>query len=66
MIACQLVVLALFFGGCRPGERVIEVSVAVDFGPAARPGIEKKVTLAETSSAFDALRQAFPVVTSGR
>ena len=66
MVVWQIVVLSLFFGGCRPSERLIEASVAVDFGPAARPGLEKKVTLPETSTVFEALRQAFPVVTSGR
>jgi hypothetical protein len=62
----QLLVLFLFFGACRPSERVIEVSVAVDFGPAGKPAVEKKINVAETSTVFEALRRAFPVATSGR
>jgi hypothetical protein len=62
----QLLVLLLFFGACRPSERVIEVSVAVDFGPASKPALERKINVAETSTVFDALRQVFPVFTSGR
>jgi hypothetical protein len=44
----------------------VEVAVSVDFGPIARPPLEKTVTLAEKSTVFDALRLAFPVETSGR
>jgi hypothetical protein len=65
VVVCQLVFL-LSFTGCRPSERVIEVSVAIDFGPATKPAVEKKVAVVEAGTVFEALRRAFPIVTSGR
>jgi hypothetical protein len=52
--------------GCGPKDKTIDVTVAVDFGPAERPPLEKKVSLPEPSTVFDALRGAFSVATSGR
>jgi hypothetical protein len=43
---------------------MIEVTVTVDFGPAAKPRIEKTVMLPEKSTVLDALTIAAPVVTS--
>lgn len=62
---CLGVLLSLS-GGCQSGAKTVEVSVAVDFGPAGRPEAEKTVAVPERSTVFEALRAAFPVVTSGR
>ena len=59
-----LVVVAL--GGCGQSGKTLDVSVAVDFGPAARPLAQKAVAVASGSTVFEALRAAFPVATSGR
>jgi len=53
-------------GGCGQSGKKLDVSVAVDFGPAARPLAEKAVAIASGSTVFEALRAAFPVATSGR
>jgi Domain of unknown function (DUF4430) len=45
-------------------NKSIEVTVIVDFGLKARPAIEKRLTLPEKSTVFDALSIAAPVVTS--
>lgn len=52
--------------GCLSREKNTEVTVSVDFGPTNRPQLQKTVTVPEKSTVFDALRSAFPVVTSGR
>jgi len=59
-------VLLLLSVGCQSGAKTMEVSAAVDFGPANRPERLTRVAVPEKSTAFDALRSAFPVVTSGR
>ena len=59
-----LIVVAL--GGCGQSGKTLDVSVAVDFGPAARPLAQKAVAVASGSTVFEALRAAFPVATSGR
>jgi len=59
-----LIVVAL--GGCGQSGKTLDVSVAVDFGPAARPLAQKAVAVASGSTVFEALRTAFPVATSGR
>jgi hypothetical protein len=56
----------LLLAACASAGKTIDVTVAVDFGPAERAEIQKIVAVAERSSVFDALRAAFPVVTSGR
>jgi hypothetical protein len=43
---------------------MIEVTVTVDFGPAARPRVEKTVVLPEKSTVLDALVAAVQVLTS--
>jgi hypothetical protein len=53
-------------GGCGQSGKKVDVSVAVDFGPAGRPLAEKTVGVALGSTVFEALRAAFPVATSGR
>jgi hypothetical protein len=62
----HLGIILLVACGCRPGDHPVEVSVAVDFGPANRAAIEKKLAVPERSTVFDALQRAFPVATSGR
>jgi len=47
-----------------PDNKIIEVTVVVDFSSQAQPTIEKRVTLPEKSTAFDALSASVPVVTS--
>jgi hypothetical protein len=59
-------VLAHGLGGCGQSGKTLDVSVAVDFGPAARPLAQKAVAVASGSTVFEALRTAFPVATSGR
>ena len=53
-------------GGCGQSGTKLDVSVAVDFGPAGRPLAEKTVGVASGSTVFEALRAGFPVATSGR
>lgn len=63
-----LALLAVLLTG-GPGHahpRPVQVSVAVDFGPAGRPPLEKSVQLAARSTVFEALRAAYRVTTSGR
>jgi hypothetical protein len=66
----RALVAAVFFlaalNGCAPKDKRMDVTVAVDFGPAERPPLEKKVSLPERSTVFDALSRAFAVATSGR
>jgi hypothetical protein len=64
LFAAQFLFAAL--NGCGRDDKTIEVTVAVDFGPADPPPLEKKVSLPEPSTVFDALRGAFAVATSGR
>ena len=64
LLALATAVVAL--GGCGQSGKQVDVSVAVDFGQAARPLAEKTVAIASGSTVFDALRAAFPVATSGR
>jgi hypothetical protein len=64
VLVVPLVVVGL--GGCAQSGKNVDVSVAVDFGPAARPLAEKTVAIASGSTVFEALRAAFPVATSGR
>ena len=59
-----LIVVAL--GGCGQSGKTLDVSVAVEFGSAARPLAQKAVAVASGSTVFEALRAAFPVATSGR
>jgi hypothetical protein len=56
----------LLAAGCQSRDSTMEVSVVVDFGPAGRSELQKPVAVSERSTVFDALRAAFPVVTSGR
>jgi hypothetical protein len=56
----------LLIGGCASKDKATEVTVAVDFGPANRAALQRTVAVPERSTVFDALRNAFPVVTSGR
>jgi hypothetical protein len=66
---CAVLVAGLFLSplaGCGSKDAPIEVAVAVDFGPAGRPPLEKTVAVRETGTVFDALRSAFSVATSGR
>jgi hypothetical protein len=56
----------LLTGGCVSRDKPIESTVAVDFGPANRVELQKTVTVPERSTVIDALKSAFPVVTSGR
>lgn len=58
--------LGILAGGCTRSGADVEVSVAVDFGPAARPPVETTLKLPERSTVFEALRAAFQVSTSGR
>lgn len=60
------IAISLGLGSCRSQEKSIDVTVMLDFGPVSRPQLEKKVAVPEGSTVFDALRAAFPVVTSGR
>jgi predicted small lipoprotein YifL len=59
-------VLVLGLYGCGQSGKKLDVSVALDFGPAERPRAEKTVAVALGSTVFEALRAAFPVATSGR
>jgi len=61
-----LVLLGSGISACQQPEYEVSVTVAVDFGPAGKPGIEKAVKLPAKSNVFNALREAFPVVTSAR
>lgn len=63
LLACTVVAGV---GGCGPAGRTVEVSVAVDFGAAGRPPVERTVAVPERGTVFEALRAAFPVATSGR
>jgi hypothetical protein len=45
-------------------EKPIEVTVVIDFQSNVEPPIEKRLTLLEKSTVFDALSAAVPVVTS--
>jgi len=47
-------------------NKIIEVTVTIDFGPADRREIEKIVSVHEKSTVLDALMNAIPVVTSNR
>ena len=58
--------IAFGISSCASQEKKIEVEVIADFGPANRPEVQKKVTVPERSTVFEALRAAFPVATSGR
>jgi hypothetical protein len=58
--------IGILVGACTTSAGDVEVSVAVDFGPAARPPIERTLKVAERSTVFEALRAAFQVSTSGR
>lgn len=62
----HLGLLSFLAAGCQSGDNAMKVSVAVDFGPAKRAAVEKTIAVFERSTVFDALRSAFPVVTSGR
>jgi hypothetical protein len=64
--ALLLGLVLLLTGGCVSGEKKIDATVAVDFGPANRAGLQKTVAVPESSTVFDALKSAFQVVTSGR
>jgi hypothetical protein len=65
--ATSLVIcLLLLTVGCGSGDKALEATVAVDFGPANRAEAQKTVRLPERSTVFEALRAAYPVVTSGR
>ncbi len=61
-----LVLLVSGLSACQQVENEVSVTVAVDFGPAGKPQVEKAVQLPAKSTVFDALREAFPVVTSAR
>jgi|GEM_PF-6075069 hypothetical protein len=63
-VAALLFFVAL--SGCARSDKTVDVTVAVDFGPAGRPPLEKKVAVSERGTVFDALRGAFYIATSGR
>jgi hypothetical protein len=65
-LTCLALVLAGGLAGCGSAPSPVEVTVAVDFGPAARPPLERTIAVAPGSTVFDALRAAFGVATSGR
>jgi len=65
----SLLLLVLLVSGlpaCQQSENEVSVTVAVDFGPAGKSQVEKAVQLPAKSTVFDALREAYPVVTSAR
>jgi hypothetical protein len=64
--AALFIGIFLLIGGCVSKDKTIEVTVAADFGPVDRAGLQKTVVVPERSTVFDALRTAFPIVTSGR
>src|SRR5262245_9880259 len=47
-------------------NRMIRVTVTIDFGPAGRPAYDKMVTVPEKSTVLDALSLSVPVVTLPR
>ncbi|MBI4245767.1 MAG: hypothetical protein HY614_01130 [Candidatus Rokubacteria bacterium] len=59
-------VAVVVLGACGQSGRKLDVSVAIDFGPAGRPEARKMVAVSSGSTVFEALRTAFPVATSGR
>jgi hypothetical protein len=61
-----LILLGSALSACKGPENQVNVTVAVDFGPAGKPGVEKAVKVPAKSTVFEALREAFPVVTSAR
>ncbi len=61
-----LILLGSGLSACQKPEHEVSVTVAVDFGPVGKPGIEKAVKLPAKSTVFEAPREAFPVVTSTR
>ncbi len=61
-----LVLLVSGLSACQQPEHEVSVTVAVDFGPAGKSQVEKAVQLPAKSTVFDALREAYPVVTSAR
>ncbi len=61
-----LVLLVSGLSACQQAENEVSVTVAVDFGPAGKSQVEKAVQLPAKSTEFDALREAYPVVTSAR
>ncbi|HEY1371136.1 MAG TPA: hypothetical protein VGH50_01600 [Candidatus Binatia bacterium] len=65
----SLLAALVFFAalnGCARSDKTRYVTVAVDFGPAGRPPLEKRVAVSERGTVFDALRGAFYIATSGR
>jgi len=58
--------VAFGISSCTSQEKKIDVTVIANFGPANRSEVQKKVTVPERSTVFEALRAAFPVATSGR
>ncbi|HEY1269561.1 MAG TPA: hypothetical protein VGH16_20040 [Candidatus Binatia bacterium] len=58
----------LFFAanGCAWSDKTVDVTVAVDFGSAGRPPLEKTVAVSKRGTVFDALRGAFYIATSAR
>jgi len=66
LLLLALVAAVAGLGGCGQSGKKVDVSVAIDFGPAARPLAEKAVAVASGSTVFEALRATFPVATSGR
>jgi hypothetical protein len=58
--------IGILVGGCTRSGSDVEVSVGLDFGPAARPSVETALKVPERSTVFEALRAAFHVSTSGR
>ncbi len=61
-----LILLGSGLSACQQAENEVSVTVAVDFGPAGKSQVEKAVQLPAKSTVFDALREAYPVVTSAR
>ena len=61
-----LIAFASGISACKAPGNLASVNVTVDFGPAGKPQVNKEVKLPIRSTAFEALREAFPVVTSGR
>lgn len=60
------VATSLGLSGCAGDEEQFPVTVIVDFGAAGKAPFGKEVTVLPGSTVFNALRLAFPVVTSRR
>jgi hypothetical protein len=64
--AVRILGFFLLLAACASTGKTIDVTVAVDFGPANRAKLQKTVAVPESSTVLDALKSAYPIVTSGR